>query len=155
MNFKNITEYKVSDFGKVGKATESAFTGKAVKSKGKADWTHHKARFEIKTGGGKVSDMLNRKALKVLYIPVPVVDDAGEIDLTACEGFYFESCADFIKTAESADMLAYHASNGETYIQVFWSVKDARPTSKKRYFRWLDALYENCTMTLEEFLEEQ
>ena len=152
--------YKVTDSGRFGKAIETAikeyFNRKntSVSSAGKTDFIKAHRYYEIKTGGGELG-LLNGKLIKgsslVLY--VPVVNGNGTIKEQ--EGFFLTR-DNFLKALEQANLIrTKKASNGtmKTTIQTFWNVKANKAHSAKAYARLLDALYENCETTLEEWLE--
>lgn len=150
--YTDIHNYKLADCGAVGKAFESAFTHKAVKKQGKIDYYHNGEKYEVKVCGGKLIGIIDTKAhKKVIYAPLPMIDKNGMVDIYTTEGFIFDSCEQFMQAVNEAHMLTYRS--GIPYIQTFWNAKKNAPHSKKAIERWYDALYNNCSMTLEEFLQ--
>lgn len=152
--------YKTTDSGRYGKAIEIAikeyFNRKntTVSSAGKTDFIKARKRYEIKTGAGELG-LLDNKLVKgsslVLY--VPIVNKYGTIDEQ--EGFFITR-ENFLKAIEiSGLMRTKKATNGtmKTTIQTFWNTKQNKPHSAKAYNRLLDAMYEMCECTLEEWLE--
>ena len=166
---KSKTEYRSAisantrDCGRIGRAIESALTGKPCKSAGKIDWYHLGVRYEIKHGGGELGEAgkrLLKGVQRVLYIPVPVTycDANGVewIDLHQQEGFLLSRDA-FLLSLEQADLLREKkptAGSLKVTIQTFWNAKQNKPHGRKVY-ALLDALYENCDQTLEEFIAEE
>lgn len=152
--------YKETDSGRFGKAIETAikqyFNRKntSVSPAGKTDFIKAHWHYEIKIGGGELG-LLGGKLIKgsslVLY--VPVVNGNGTIKEQ--EGFFLTR-DNFLKALEQANLIrTKKATNGtmKTTIQTFWNVKANKAHSAKAYARLLDALYENCETTLEEWLE--
>lgn len=152
--------YKTTDSGRFGKAIETAikeyFNRKntSVSAAGKTDFIKAHMHYEIKISGGELG-LLGGKLIKgsslVLY--VPVVNGNGTIKEQ--EGFFLTR-DNFLKALEQANLIrTKKATNGtmKTTIQTFWNVKANKAHSAKAYARLLDALYENCETTLEEWLE--
>lgn len=152
--------YKTTDSGKFGKAIEISikeyFNRKNtnVSSAGKTDFIKARKHYEIKTGAGElglIDSRLVKGSSLVLYVPVVYGDGTIEEQ----EGFFLTRDM-FLQTIEQAGLMrTKKATNGtmKTTIQTFWNVKENKPHSKKAYERLIDALYENCEMTLEEWLE--
>ena len=156
-DYTNVNNYNIADCGAFGKAFESAFTGKRCKSANKVDFWHDKARFEIKTSASEITSkgakMLNGVKY-VIYCPVPLADADGTINLYKQEAFLLTRDG-FINALEQADALREKTSTAgvrKVTIQTFWNRKQNKPHGALLY-RLLDALYDNCEMTLEEMLE--
>lgn len=152
--------YKTTDSGKYGKAIEIAikeyFNRKntSVSSAGKTDFIKARKHYEIKTGAGElglIDSRLVKGSSLVLYVPVVYGDGTIEEQ----EGFFLTR-DNFLQVIEQAGLMrTKKATNGtiKTTIQTFYNVSKNQPHSKKAYARLLDGLYENCEMTLEEWLE--
>lgn len=156
----NVNEYTIADSGRFGKALERTLTAKQnVKGAGKIDRYINGKRFEIKTGAGELNDI--NKAQFIIYVPVPLAHADGTINPYEQEGFVLTRDA-FINALAIANAIRTKAStasyrNGtpthdRTTIQTFWIRKSMKPHGKL-YDRILDAMYDNCEMTLEELLE--
>lgn len=149
----------VADSGRFGKAVEMAMTEKSyVKASGKCDWTHLRERFEIKTGAGELKITRTGKIAhckKILYIPVPVESASETLNPFEQEGFILDA-DDFLEILQ--DVGLFRESKKKTdgsytaAIQTFWNRKKNAPHGKG-YERLLDALYDRCEETLEDFLE--
>lgn len=152
--------YKTTDSGKFGKAIEISikeyFNRKNtnVSSAGKTDFIKARKHYEVKTGAGELG-LLDGRLVKgsslVLYVPVVYGDGTIEEQ----EGFFLTR-ENFLKAIEiSGLMRTKKATNGtiKTTIQTFWNAKQNKPHSVKAYNRLLDAMYEMCECTLEEWLE--
>lgn len=154
----NINEYKATDCGRIGKAFERSCTNKnKVKAAGKVDWYHLGETFENKIGAGELGKP-HQKLLggvkKVLYVPVPVVDEDGTLDPYKQEGFILDRKT-FLEVLESVGLIREKTSTAgirKVTIQTFWNRKENKPHGTK-YYKLLDALYESCEETLEEHLE--
>lgn len=154
----NINNYKETDCGRIGKALECAITGKdKIGSAGKTDWRHFRKCYEIKTGAGELGDIggqLCKGSSRVIYVPVPVIEANGDVDLSKQEGFVLSRDA-FLQALESAGMLREKTTTAGTRkvtIQTFWNRKLNKPHGKG-YDRVINAMYDYCEMTLEEFIE--
>lgn len=154
----NINEYKKSDDGRIGKAFERSCTGKAkAKTASKVDWYHLGQKFEIKTGAGELGTIGNKllsNCKKVLYVPVPDVEEDGTIDPYKQEGFIL-SREDFLLALDSVGLIREKTSTAgvrKVTIQTFWNRKENKPHGSK-LFKLLDVLYDECEETLEEHLE--
>ena len=155
----NVFDYNHKDDGKVQKACECCCTGKAyIKTVGKVDWYHNGMKIEIKAGAGYLS-MHGKSILKgnrVLFIPVPIVEEDGTINFYKQEGFLFTK-ADFMTMLENAGALRWKKSRSEIYperdltIQTYWNRKQDKPHGTL-YFRILDESYSLCLETLEDAL---
>lgn len=155
----NINQFKGNDCGKIGKAVEMSITGKAEIAKaGKADWRYLRKCFEIKTGAselGNAGDQLCKGSSRVLYIPVPVVDSDGMVDVTSSEGFVLSRNNFLTALAQAGALREKTSSHGvrKITIQTFWNTKRNAPHGKL-YERILGSMYQYCDMTLQEFLEQ-
>lgn len=160
IDYANLNNYSIADCGLFGKAMEAAITGRRCKSAGKVDWTHHRVRFEVKTGAGELGDANGARLLKgsayVIYCPVPIADADGYIDLTKQEAFVLTREAFLASLAEAGAIREKTSTAGKrkVTIQTFWNRKQNKPHGALLY-RLLDALYENCECTLEEMIEEE
>lgn len=155
----NIKDYKTTDCGRFGKATECAVTGKdEIGKAGRTDWRYMRKCFEIKTGAGELGDIggqLCRGSSRVLYIPVPVENADGSIDLAKQEGFILTR-DNFITALKAAGALREKTSTHgirKVTIQTFWNRKQNKPHGQL-YFRILDEMYFRCDQTIGEFLLE-
>lgn len=157
-----VNGMNVSDSGRFGKAVEMAITEKDhVKASGKCDWNHLRTQFEIKSGAGELKITKTGRIAhckKILYIPVPVTEESygGEVlDPFKQEGFIVDA-DEFLSILQ--DVGLFRESKKKTdgsytpAIQTFWNRKKNAPHGKG-YERLLDALYERCEETLEDFLE--
>ena len=155
----NISIYSQEDDGKFGKGIERLVTGKSyVKGSGRVDWTHLRTKFEIKTGAGelgKAGRTLLPHCHKVLFVPVPVVDNNGTLDPYKQEGFILDRTV-FIDLLEGLGLIRYGkvstAGTRVNAIQTYWNRKKNAPHSKKKFEALMDALYDNCDITLEDYL---
>lgn len=143
--------YSAKNCGRYGDAFESAMTGTRVKPHGKTDWTHCKRKFEIKTGTGALRHM-RTDAVSVLYVPQVVADADGYVNPNQQEGFYFETATSFIESVESVGLLRTARQCGLS--KVLPAIQEFR-NSKKKTGLWYDALYDNSTQTLEDWLVEE
>lgn len=152
--------YKVTDCGALGKTTEKALKealGLKVKvaAAGRTDMRKAGVCYEVKTGAGELGDIggkLVKGSTMVIY--VPVVDESRSIDEQ--EGFVL-SRETFLRVLDECGLLREKTStNGKrkVTIQTFWNRKKNAPHGKG-YYRLLDALYDNCEATLDEWLGER
>lgn len=151
--------YKITDAGRFGKALERTLDGRdKARTAGRVDWVYMRSRFEVKTGAGELGNLgerLVKGASQVLYVPVVHEDGLGEVDLHGQEGFILtrEAFLDALTEAGALREKTSTAGVRKVTIQTFWNRKQDKPHGSL-YYRLLDALYEHCTCTLEEFLEE-
>lgn len=140
------------DCGRYGKATESADTGKRCKVAGKVDAYHFHKAYEWKTGAGELGnagDSLLKGVQYVVYVPVVVEGVA----LDKQEGFVLTRDG-FLQALEEAGALREKTSTAgvrKVTIQTFWNRSKNAPHGKL-LDRILDAMYETCLMTLEEWV---
>lgn len=151
--------YKANDDGAMGKTFErdlKVLLGQAdkVASPSKADFRRRYKYGEIKTGAGELGD-LGGKLIKgssfVVYVPVVDMEKPAEKQ----EGFILDRVT-FIEMLEELGLIRTKKSTSgamKVTIQTFWNHKAGKPTSVKKYNALLDALYERCEYTLEEWLE--
>ena len=151
--------YKANDDGAMGKTFErdlKVLLAKAdkVTSPGKADFRNHYKNGEIKTGAGELGDLGDRLIKGSSFVVyVPVVDMEKPVEKQ--EGFVLDR-ATFIEMLDELGLIRTKKSTSGTMkvtIQTFWNHKLGKPTSVKKYNALLDALYERCEYTLEEWLE--
>lgn len=150
-----------NDFGAFGKALEKAMTGKAhYKAGSKVDYWHDHCRFEVKTGAGQL-DIRNGKLAHcdlVLYVPVVTCNADGKVNAYEQEGFIVRPEI-FIDLLREVGLFRENKVTSDGYttaaIQTFWNRKQNKPHSIKAYNRLIDALYEQCEVTLEQWLEEE
>jgi hypothetical protein len=163
-NIIYLDEFKATDSGRYGKALERALTGRGfVRPAGRVDWTFHGKRVEIKQGAGELGEQdgrLVKGVSLVLYVPVvesTMVNGREAVVLENQEGFLLTR-DEFLAALEEAGAIRYgkRPTTGvrKTTIQTFWNRKEGKPHGSL-YQRMLDALYEHCTETLEEFLENE
>lgn len=152
--------YKTTDCGAMGKTTEKAikeFFGYKVKvsAVGKTDVRRHNTCIEVKTCAGElgnVGEKLLKGCSKVIYIPVvnPV------LPIERQEGFFL-SRDTFLEVLNTCGLIREKtATDGsrKVTIQTFWNNSKNAPTSRKKYEMLVSELYDNCEMTLEEYLAE-
>lgn len=148
--------YKTTDSGKKGKTFErdlkAYFNQKAVVSKqGKVDFRRDRKCYEVKTGAGELDYLLKSSIKFVVY--VPIVNESAEVFQQ--EGFILERDT-FLTVLDEVGLIrqAKAATNGsrKTAIQTFWNATQNKPHGAK-YPKLLDALYESCIMTLEEYFD--
>lgn len=150
--------YKMTDCGANGKTFErdlkAAFNRKAVVSKqGEVDFRKSYKNYEVKTAAGELGnygEKLVKGVSLVLY--VPVVNPA--LPVTEQEGFILDRVT-FLECLESCGLIREKVSTSGQHkvtIQTFWNNKLNKPHGAK-YFKLLDALYDNCLMTLEEWFD--
>jgi hypothetical protein len=156
----NMNDYNVNDCGRYGKAMECSVTGKdKAKSANKVDWYHLRKRYEVKTGAGELGNVggrLVKGAQKVLYIPVVVLDEKGNVIPRNQEGFILTR-ENFLQALEVAGALRTKVSTAgveKVTIQTFWNRKKDAPHGRL-YFKILDAMYEYCEETLEDMLDRE
>lgn len=146
--------YKASDCGRNGKTFErdlkALFNQKAVVSKqGKIDFRRDHKCYEVKTGAGEL-DYLLKSSIKYVVV-VPVVEPDKPV--TMQEGFIIKREM-FMEVLESCGLIRNKVSTAgqnKITIQTYWNNSKGKPHGAK-YFKYLDGLYENCMMTLEEFV---
>ena len=150
--------YKSTDDGAMGKTFErdlKVLLGQAdkVASPGKADFRRRYKYGESKTGAGELGE-LGGKLIKgssfVIYVPVVNMN----LPVEKQEGFVLDR-ATFIETLEELGLIRTKKSTYGTMkvtIQTFWNHSKNKPHSLKKYNALLDALYERCEMTLEEWV---
>lgn len=156
----NIKDYKDTDCGRFGKAMECAITGKdEIGKAGRTDWRYMRKCFEIKTSAGVLGDIdgqLCYGSSRVLYIPVPVTNVDGSISPEKQEGFILTRDNFLAALAAAGALREKTSSHGvrQITIQTFWNRKLNKPHGRL-YERILDAMYDYCDMTLEDFLAER
>lgn len=150
--------YQIQDSGARGKTFErdlKVFLGQVdkVASPGRADFRRRYKYGEIKTGAGELGNA-GEKLIKgssfVIYVPVVNM----ELPVERQEGFVFDR-ATFLETLESVGLIRSKKSTSgaeKVTIQTFWNHSKNKPHSLKKYNALLEALYENCECTLEEWL---
>ena len=155
----------VLDWGRFGDAVEKAISGRSyVQGQGKVDAYYHFKHLEVKTGSGELGRP-GQKLLKgcslVLYIPVPEITFDRflncRIELAKQEGFFLDK-ATFLEVLDSLGLIREKTStagNRVVSIQTIWNRKQGKPHSLKKFNLLIDALYDNCIMTLEEVLESE
>lgn len=151
--------YKETDCGAMGKTFErdlKVLLGQAdkVASQGRADLRRRYKYIECKTNAGELGE-LGGKLIKgsSLVMYVPVVNMALPVEKQ--EGFLIDR-VEFLEILDELGLIRTKKStNGKmkTTIQTVWNYKQNKPHSLKKYNALLDALYERCEMTLEEWLE--
>ena len=148
-----INNYKETNSGRFGSAFEAelkaSFGQKAIVSKaGKIDFRRDRKCFEVKTGAGELDFLFRSKVKYVVY--VPVVDEKEPVNRQ--EGFVLERVTFLELLAECGLIREKTSTNGEhrVTIQTFWNRSKNAPHGKK-YFILLDALYEKCLLTLDEY----
>lgn len=149
----STSSLSVRDCGRYGKATETADTGKRCKAAGKVDAYHFRKAYEWKTGAGELGNAGDNLLKGVQYVVyVPVVVDGLELDEQ--EGFVLTR-EGFLQALEQAGAIREKTSTAgvrKVTIQTFWNHSKNAPHGKL-YERILDAMYETCLMTLEEWVE--
>ena len=151
--------YNANDNGAMGKTFErdlKILLNKAdqVSAAGKVDLRYNRKCIELKTGSGTLA-IEGDKMLKgnSLVIYVPVVDMQAPVEKQ--EGFLL-SRETFITLLTELELIRVKtATNGSKVvaIQTIWNHKQNKPHSKKKFEALLDALYDNCICTLEEWVE--
>ena len=150
--------YKETDCGAMGKTFErelKVFFGFAdvVASPGKADFRRRYKNHEFKTGSGELGDVggrLIKGSSVVLYVPVVNMD----LPVEKQEGFLVDRAV-FLEILEEMELIRTKKSTSgkmKVTIQTIWNHKQNKPHSLKKYNALLDALYERCEMTLEEWV---
>lgn len=164
---KGFTMEKKMDSGFAGKAFEVAIhelLGRKncrVRTAGRTDERIEHKNYEIKTNAGTLGladDRMVRGSSMVIYAPVVNANNMrnGKIDLGTVEGFVLTR-EKFLECVEGAGLLRNKtATNGTAVkaIQTFYNHSTDKPHGK-RYFEFLDLLYENCESTLEEWIAER
>ena len=151
--------YKETDCGAMGKTFErdlKVLFGQAdkVASPGKADLRRRYKYVECKTNAGELGEVggkLIKGSSLVLYVPVVNM----ELPVEKQEGFLIDRVV-FLETLEELELIRTKKSTSgkmKTTIQTIWNYKQNKPHSLKKYNALLDALYERCEMTLEEWVE--
>ena len=151
--------YNENDCGAMGKTFErdlKVLLGLVdeVASPGKTDFRKRYKNGEAKTGAGELGE-LGGKLIKgsSFGVDVPVVN--MDLPVERQEGFVLDRAV-FIEMLDSLGLLRTKKSTSgamKVTIQTFWNHKQNKPHSAKKYNALMDALYENCEMTLEEWLE--
>lgn len=147
--------YTEEDSGRWGKATERSIKLyfnqlDKVARPGRVDFRRAHTCYEVKTGAGEIDSLLNSKLKYVLYIPV--VNEAMPIEKQ--EGFLL-SRTDFLDILDNLGLIRSKISSAgiqKVTIQTFWNHSKNKPHGAK-YYSLLDACYETCLMTLEDFLQ--
>lgn len=150
--------YKDTDSGLMGKTFErdlKVFLGYAdmVASPGKADLRRRYKNHEFKTGAGELGDVgakLIKGSSLVLYVPVINMS----LPVEKQEGFLIDRAV-FLEILEDLELTRIKKSTSgkmKITIQTFWNHKQNKAHSAKKYNALLDALYNNCIMTLEEWI---
>ena len=153
----NDYNYRLTDCGMMGKTFErdlkAAFNQKAIVAKqGKIDFRRARKCFEVKTGAGELDYLLKSSVRYVVY--VPVVDMTQPVDRQ--EGFILDRST-FLNLLDETGLVREKISTSGQHkvtIQTFWNAKQGKPHGAK-YPKLLDALYDNCLMTLDEFFENE
>lgn len=151
----SFDSYKVTDCGKWGKAFERAnkeHFGQAdkVSKQGAVDSRRKGKCFEDKTGAGELDYLYRSKVKYVKYVPVV----AEGVAVCYQEGFIFDR-VEFLTMLEELGLVRSKVSTSgqeKVTIQTFWNHSKNKPHGKK-YFALIDACYERCIMTLEEYYE--
>ena len=149
--------YKAEDSGRWGKAMERAPKARfgmkdKVAAPGRMDFRRARVNYEIKTGAGEIDGLLKSRLRYVLYVPV-VCEDKGEAEQ---EGFLLER-EPFLEILDNLGLIRTKISTAgqeKVTIQTFWNHSKNKPHGRK-YYDLLDACYEACIMTLEEFFEAE
>lgn len=151
----SFDSYKATDCGKWGKAFERAnkeHFGQAdkVSKQGTVDSRRKGKCFEDKTGAGELDFLYRSKVKYVKYVPVV----AEGVAVCYQEGFIFDR-VEFLTMLEELGLVRSKVSTSgqeKVTIQTFWNHSKNKPHGKK-YFALIDACYERCIMTLEEYYE--
>jgi hypothetical protein len=150
--------YSANDCGAFGKTFErdlKVLFGQAdkVASPGKTDLRRRYKNIECKTNSGELGE-LGGKLIKgsslVAYVPVVNM----ELPVEKQEGFLIDRVV-FLETLDELGLIRTKKSTSgklKTTIQTVWNYKQNKPHSLKKYNALLDALYERCEMTLEEWV---
>lgn len=151
--------YNHNDDGNRGKTFERDLKVKLDKADelsaaGKIDLRYSRKCIECKTGSGELGEV-GSKMLKgnSLVIYVPVVDMDAPVEKQ--EGFVL-SRDKFLEILSELELIRTKTSTKGKLIysiQTIWNHKQNKPHSKKKYEALLDALYENCICTLEEWVQ--
>ena len=156
-----VVSETVEDSGRFGKAIEMSASGRAfVQRQNGIDAYLHYKHIEVKTGSGElgsVNGKLIKGCSKVIYIPVVVENADGTVDLSRQEGFYLRR-ETFLNVLDDLGLIREKTSTTGrrvVSIQTIWNRKLNKPHSAKKYNMLIDALYENCIMTLEELLKSE
>ena len=150
--------YKDSDCGAMGKTFErdlKVLFGQAdkVASPGKADLRRRYKNIECKTNAGELGEVggkLIKGSSLVIYVPVVNM----ELPVEKQEGFLIDRAV-FLEILEELELIRTKKSTSgkmKVTIQTIWNYKQNKPHSLKKYNALLDALYERCEMTLEEWV---
>lgn len=160
-NNKIRTSETMEDCGRLGKAIEMSASGRDfVQRQNAVDAYLHRAHVELKTGSGElgtVGGKLIKGCSKIIYVPVVLENADGTVDLSRQEGFYLER-ETFLEILADLGLIREKTSTAGrrvVSIQTIWNRKANKPHSLKKYNLLMDALYDNCLMTLEELLEEE
>jgi len=106
---------------------------------------------EVKTGSGVICEGSEFKPWKgsTVVIYVPVVNE--DLPIEKQEGFVIKRDV-FVKILQDLNLCKYDKGRDKWNINTLWNRSKNAPHGTK-IFRLLDRLYEECEMTLEEFLE--
>lgn len=148
-----------NDSGAWGKAFERALKvwfgmQDKVAKPGQVDFRRARKNMEVKTGAGELDMVIRSKQKYVVCVPV-VVPERG---LLGQEGFIVDRLR-FLEILDEVALLRTKPSRSasslgemKVTIQTFYNHKQGKPHGTK-YFDLLDALYNDCIMTLEDFFE--
>lgn len=150
--------YKETDCGAMGKTFErdlKMLFGQAdkVASPGKTDLRRRYKNIECKTNAGELGEVggkLIKGSSLVIYVPVVNM----ELPVEKQEGFLIDRAV-FLEILEELELIRTKKSTSgkmKVTIQTIWNHKQNKPHSLKKYNALLDALYERCEMTLEEWV---
>lgn len=151
----SFDSYKSTDCGRWGKAFERANKvhfgqDDKVSKQGAVDSRRKGKCFEDKTGAGELDFLYRSKVKYVKFVPVVVEN------MAVCyqEGFIFDRI-EFLTMLEELGLVRSKISTSgqeRITIQTFWNHKLNKPHGAK-YYKLLDACYNRCIMTLEEYYE--
>lgn len=151
----SFDSYKVEDSGRWGKAFEranKAHFGQAdkVSKQGAVDSRRKGKCFEDKTGAGELDYLYRSKVKYVKFVPVV----AENVAVCYQEGFIFDRVT-FLTMLEELGLVRSKISTSgqeKVTIQTFWNHSKNKPHGAK-YYKLIDACYDRCIMTLEEYYE--
>ena len=151
----SFDSYKSTDCGKWGKAFEranKAHFGQAdkVSKQGAVDSRRKGKCFEDKTGAGELDYLYRSKVKYVKFVPVV----AENVAVCYQEGFIFDRVT-FLTMLEELGLVRSKISTSgqeKVTIQTFWNHSKNKPHGAK-YYKLIDACYDRCIMTLEEYYE--
>lgn len=121
-----------------------------VAKPGRVDFRRARTGYEVKTGAGEIKALFDSKLRYVVFVPV-VQPEQG---LLRQEGFVVDRAV-FLETLDNLGLIRSKittAGNPTVSIQTFWNHSKNKPHGAK-YYALLDALYNECVMTLEDFFE--